>query len=141
MNPADRISKRRKELGLDPNELGCSLGLNEAWYADIEAYEDELESTLTLRQALSLAERLDVSLHWLVFGDEHSGQTLGSDDIPILIEQHLKASSQSRENFENQIGWDLGDWSNPREAQLESSLIFLRDLAEGLGVSYGALLS
>ena len=50
MNTASRIRLLRIKSG--KSEIEMAVGINLAWYCDLERYDDELTSTLTIAQAL-----------------------------------------------------------------------------------------
>jgi transcriptional regulator with XRE-family HTH domain len=66
MGTAERIRFCRVSVGKSAQQVASSLGLNDAWYRDLEANDGELTSTLTLFQAVQLASLLGVRLNYVV---------------------------------------------------------------------------
>ncbi len=63
----DRLRKARERLGLTPEEVASRMGLSAPWYYDLEAYPDEVVSTVSLAHLQVL------------------GQTLGLEPVTILV--------------------------------------------------------
>ena len=136
MRTAENIRNFRIRAGKSAEEIAAALGLNEAWYRDLEAYDDELASTLTLFQASQLASLLGVRLRDLVDENTSSEQKVGLLDLPAYIEGYLAREELSTEEFENLVGWELrGFLLSPLAAAAEMPVAFLRDLSSHLGVS------
>jgi DNA-binding XRE family transcriptional regulator len=52
---ADRIRELRGKSGRTERELADTLGLRVEGYCDLEQYDDELETTISIAQAAALA--------------------------------------------------------------------------------------
>jgi transcriptional regulator with XRE-family HTH domain len=142
MGTADRIRFSRVRAGKSAQQVASALGLNEAWYGDLESHDDELESTLSLFQATQLASLLGVRLQDLVAGDAlPNAGSIGLVDLPSLIERHIAREGVSIEGFEDRVGWELrGFMQSPVAAAAELPIMFLRDLSEALDISWLSLL-
>jgi transcriptional regulator with XRE-family HTH domain len=66
MRTAAQIRSSRVYAGKSQREVAERLGINDAWYSDLETYDDELVSTLTLFQATELASFVGTTLRTLV---------------------------------------------------------------------------
>src|SRR5262245_8663944 len=141
MKTAENIRAFRVRAGMSAQEVSTALGLNEAWYRDLESYDDELASTLTLFQAAQLAALLGVRLRDLVEENASSVEKVDLIDLPAVVERHLVREGPSREEFESLVGWELQDFlESPIASAAELPIAFLRDLSNHLGVSLLALL-
>jgi len=141
MGTAETIRAHRVRSGKSAQQVASDLGVNDAWYADLERYDDELASTLTLFQAKHLATILGVQLSDLLVENENSGRKLGLLDLPSIISKHIELEGLSMEEFENLIGWEVkGFLDSPVASAAEMPIAFLRDLSNHLDVSLLSLL-
>src|SRR5206468_7299163 len=105
MGIAETIRAHRVRAGKSAQQIASDLGINDAWYRDLETYDDEFASTLTLFQAKHLAALLGVRLSDLLVQNEHSGKRVGLLDLPSIVRKHIEVERLSIEEFENLIGW------------------------------------
>ena len=140
MGPAVRIRSHRVRAGKSPGEVARQLGLNEAWYQDLEHDDDALASTLTLFQAMELATALGVRLHDLVPSDSVPARSIPLVDLPALIDAHVARNGLSVEQFEEAVGWKLREFlRSPLTVAAEAPLVFLQTLTEHLGIDWLAV--
>src|SRR4051794_40033373 len=136
MGIAEKIRAYRVRAGKSAQQVASDLGINDAWYQDLETYDDELASTLTLFQAKHLALLLGVELSELLVENEDAGRKVGLLDLPAIVRKHIEAEDLSIEEFENLVGWELERFlESPVAAAAEMPIAFLRDLSNHLGVS------
>jgi transcriptional regulator with XRE-family HTH domain len=141
MGIAETIRAYRVRAGKSAKQVASDLGINDAWYRDLETYDDELASTLTLFQAKHLALLLGVELSQLLIENEQAGRKVGLLDLPSTVRKHIEAENLSIEEFENLVGWEMkGFLESPVAAAAEMPIAFLRDLSNLLGVSLLSLL-
>jgi len=141
MGTAAQIRYFRVRAGKPPGEVAKHLGLNEAWYYDLETRDDELASTLTLFQAIELASVLGVRLHDLLSVGALPDEKIPLVDLPSRIKAHLARDGISIDKFEEQVGWELHDFlQSPVKAAAESPIIFLQALSEHLGINWLSVL-
>jgi transcriptional regulator with XRE-family HTH domain len=140
MGTADNIRSHRIRAGQSAQKVAAALGLNDAWYADLESKDDELASTLTLFQATHLASLLKVRLRDLVAGVIPVEERVSLVDVPPLIEKHIAVQGLSIEEFENEVGWELQEFmQSPVRVAAELPLMFLMDLSEAVGIDWLSL--
>jgi hypothetical protein len=114
--------------------------LNEAWYHDLEQHDAELASTLTLFQAIDLASILGVHLRDLLGDGALAEETISIAELPARINAHVAREGISIEQFEDQVGWELGDFlSSPINGAAELPIAFLQALASPLGINWLSL--
>jgi transcriptional regulator with XRE-family HTH domain len=141
MGIAETIRAYRVRAGKSAQQVASDLGINEAWYQDLETYDDELASTLTLFQAKHLAGLLNVQLSELLVENEHSSRKAGLLDLPSIIRKHIEVEQLSIEEFEHLVGWELKEFlDSPVASAAEMPIAFLRDLSNHLDVSLPSLL-
>lgn len=140
MGTASQIRNYRVRAGKSPGEVAAHLGLNDAWYSDLERYDNEFVSTLTLFQAMQLASLLDVWLHDLVGVSALPDESISLMDLTSRVTAHVARKGISVEQFEDEIGWELRDFlQSPIKVASESPIIFLQAIAEHLGIDWLSL--
>ena len=140
MGTAAQIRNCRVRAGKSAREVAQHLGINDAWYDDLEQHDDELTSTLTLFQAIELASMLGVPLHKLLGAEPSSDVSISLVDLPTLINEYVARNGISVDDFQDQVGWELHDFiQSPLKVAAESPIMFIRSLAEHLGLDWLAL--
>jgi transcriptional regulator with XRE-family HTH domain len=140
MGTAARIRNYRVRAGKSRREVAEHLGLNDAWYDDLEHHDDELASTLTLFQGVELASFLGVRLRDLLAEGRSPDELIALTELPSRITAHLTQSGMSVEQFEEEVGWDLREFlQSPLKLAAESPIMFLQTLAEHLGIDWLSL--
>ena len=137
MGTAAQIRNHRVRAGKSSSEVAAHLGLNQAWYEDLEHHDDELASTLTLFQAIELASVLGVRLRDLWTEKAPPGESIALVDVPARIQEHVARNGISLEQFEEQVGWELRNFlESPIKVAAESPIMFLQTIAEPLGINW-----
>ena len=132
---ATPASKAFARSGLSISEVSRALGINDAWAHDILDYEDEIQTTLSVSQALRLATLLQKPLPDLL---EDPGTSPAAQcsfhDLANAVRSHCETQRQSLEAFEEQAGWDLRDFlAHPDSAPEQWSLDCLIDVCSAVG--------
>jgi transcriptional regulator with XRE-family HTH domain len=141
MGTADKIRFCRVRAGKSAQQIAADLGLNDAWYSDLESHDDELASTLTMFQALQLASLLGVRLQDLVAETAPSGAKIALLDLPSMVEAHIAREGLSIGEFEERLGWELQAFlESPVKVAAELPIMFLQDLSGALGINWLSLL-
>ena len=134
---AAQIRNYRVRAGRSAEEVAARLGLNEAWYYDLEHDDDELASTLTLFQAMELASILGVRLRDLLGDTEWPSEVVPIVDLPAQITAHVTRYGISIEQFEEEVGWELREFlQSPLKVAAESPIMFLQAVAAHVGINW-----
>jgi len=138
---ADRIQALRLKSGRTEQELAGELGLTVQSYCNLERLDDELESVVSIAQALKLAKLLDTDLLAL----------LGETEIPVrmpiarvrsALNAQLGSSGEAKGLMEDTINWDLGPFlEGSDEWTTVYTIDFLRQLATAIEVDWQVLLA
>jgi transcriptional regulator with XRE-family HTH domain len=138
---AERIQALRVKSGRTEQELASELGLTIHSYSDLEQHDEELESAVSIAQALRLAKLLDTDLLTL----------LGETEIPVkmpiarvrsALNAQLGNSAEARELMEDTINWDLGPFlEGSNEWTTVYTIDFVRQLAIAIEVDWQVLLA
>ena len=138
---AERIQALRLKSGRAEQELASDLGLTIHSYCDLEQHDEELESALSIAQALRLAKLLDTDLLTL----------LGETDIPVkmpiarvraALNAQLGNSAEAKELMEDTLNWDLGPFlEGSAEWTRVYTIDFVRQLALAIEVDWQVLVA
>jgi transcriptional regulator with XRE-family HTH domain len=138
---AERIQLLRVKSGRTEQELASELGLTIHSYSDLEQHDEELESAVSVAQALKLAKLLDTDLLTL----------LGETEIPVrmpiarlrsALNAQLGNSAEAKELMEDTLNWDLGPFlEGSEEWTTVYTIDFLRRLALAIEVDWQVLLA
>jgi transcriptional regulator with XRE-family HTH domain len=140
MGTAAQIRSYRVRAGKSPGEVAERLGLNAAWYGDLEQHDDELASTLTLFQAMELASILGVRLRDLLSDRAPPDESISLVDLPSRIAAHVAREGISIEQFEDEVGWELREFmTSPIKGAAELPILFLQAISAPLGINWLSL--
>lgn len=138
---AERIQALRLKSGRTEEEMASELGLTIHSYGDLEQHDDELESAVSVAQALKLANLLHTDLLAL----------LGETEIPVrmpiarvrsALNAQLGNSAEAKELMEDTINWDLGPFlEGSNEWTTVYTIDFVRQLAIAIEVDWQVLLA
>ena len=138
---AERIQALRVKSGRTEQELASELGLTSHSYSDLERHDEELESAVSIAQALKLAKLLDTDLLAL----------LGETEIPVkmpigrvraALSAQLGNSAEAKELLEDTLNWDLGPFlEGSEEWTTVYTIEFVRQLATAIEVDWQVLLA
>ncbi len=140
MGVAPRIRALRIRAGKSQADMAQRLGLNIAWYADLESRDEELASTLTMFKAMELASLLGVTLHELLDEPPVTGERIALTDLPAHILAHAKREGLCVEQMEARLGWELREFlDSPIALAAELPIQFFQAFAATLGIDWLAL--
>ena len=141
MGTAERIQALRLKTRRTERELASELGLTIHSYCDLEQHDEELESAVSISQALKLAKLLHTDILTL----------LGETEIPVrmpiarvrsALNAQLGNSAEARELMEDTINWDLGPFlDGSDEWTTVYTIDFVRQLAIAIEVDWQVLLA
>lgn len=140
MNITTRLRALRIRAGKSRVEMAHSLGIDPAWYEDLEHKDGELAATLTLFQATQLASLLGVRLRELFDAPSCAPTPISLVDLPGRIRSHAAHTRVSIEALEAALGWDLRDFlESPVQVAAELPIAFLMAIAAHLGIDWLSL--
>jgi transcriptional regulator with XRE-family HTH domain len=138
---AERIHALRVKSRRTEQELASGLGLTIHSYCDLEQHDEELESAVSIAQALKLASLLQTDLLTI----------LGETEIPVkmpiarvrsALNAQLGNSGEAKELMEDTINWDLGPFlEGSEEWTTVYTIDFVRQLATAIEVDWQVLLA
>ena len=128
----EKIKSRRKELGLDPLEIAEQMDFTDSSYYDIEDYEDEIYSSIDLKEVKVLCSILKLDLIELLKLDERLCKKIGSDKSKetskISRNELLKTSREKLGLSTSQLGEKV-NLSESKVIKLETEPEYFEGLA------------
>jgi transcriptional regulator with XRE-family HTH domain len=137
----DRLRGARERLGLTPEEVASKMGLSAPWYYDLEAYPDEVSSTMSLAHLKILGQTLGLEPVTILVGDTTSPTARGGfRDVVNGLERRMKSEGLDADTLGERLGWDIRGVLADPEALWEFNVVGLRDLCQGVGIDWLAVL-
>jgi transcriptional regulator with XRE-family HTH domain len=137
LGTAAQIRALRIRAGRSKAEMVERLGLNAAWYEDLEAKDDELPATLTLFQGMELASLLGVGLGDLFSAAGAPAARIALVDLPERIRVHMARERLSIDELEERLGWAVTEFVDaPLQAAATLPILFFQSLASVLGIDW-----
>jgi transcriptional regulator with XRE-family HTH domain len=141
MGIADRIGALRLESGRSELELAGELGLTVDGYCDLEQQDSELESVLSIAQALKLAQLFDTNLLGLL-GEPEQPLKVPIARVRSALAAHLGSSAEAKETMEDELDWALEPFLEGRDEWLSVYTIeFIKKLAIAIEVDWQVVLA
>jgi hypothetical protein len=132
---AETVRAAREAAGKDPRELAAALDMSYESYRDIEWYDDELTSVVSYRDAVSLADLLELDLRRM-FGADDTALTFA--DLAAAL--RVRLGETPLEQLEDELGWELAGALADPTTFAEFSLDGLADVSAPLGLDWRQLL-
>lgn len=138
---AERIQVARVKSGRTEQELAGELGLTVHSYFDLERHDEELESALSIAQALKLANLLRTDLLTLL-GETEIAVKMPIARVRSALNAQLGKSAEAKELMEDTLNWDLGPFLEGSDGWTTVYTIdFVRQLAIAIEVDWQVLLA
>jgi hypothetical protein len=141
MGIADRIGALRLESGRSELELAKELGLTVRGYWDLEQYDSEIESVLSIAQVLKLTKLLGTDVMGLL-GEAEQPMKVPIARVRSALAAHLGSSAETREALEDLIDWDLGPFLEGSDEWTSVYTIeFIKKLAIAIEVNWQVVMA
>jgi transcriptional regulator with XRE-family HTH domain len=141
---AARIRSARTRAGLDPQTVSEVLGLTLPAYFDLEAFDDELFTCLSLEELTKLAQVLGVSPLSLVADDDRAHEATGEMSLTEVISRirdYIEVHGLTAAAFSDRVGWDISEaLLHPDSAWQSWNLDWLYDVCAELKIEWMAVL-
>ena len=142
---AKRIVAARQRAGMSPVEVAGRLGLSSAEYADLEAYDDEAFTSISIEMVCRLADLLGVAPFLLVVPPGASVQPptpVATARLASSLDSQMRERSEQLETLSTRLGWDVEEiLSDPRSTWRVCNLDCLQDLCGSVGLSWLGVLA
>ena len=133
-----KLLAARNRLHRTPDEMAKLLDIPVAAYYDLEAFDDELTTSLSMRQVAQLFNTLGVEP--TTFFETDPTEALSSDGFVTKINEYLKTRQITIAEFEDQVGWDIDPLLKDPSRLLSYNVDGLRDISSGIGVHWLSVL-
>jgi hypothetical protein len=140
---AAHLRVSREALGLNPQHLAARFGRHGHLCPDLELYDDELFTCISVRDLLRLAAVVETSVAALLFGGNPPVpiRHVTFSEIAALIRDRLAATGVTAEQCGELVGWDVQPVLHNPEALGDFNVQGLRDVCVALGIDWVAPLS
>jgi hypothetical protein len=137
----DRMRGARERLGLTPEAVASKMGLAAPWYYDLEAYPDEVFSTVSLAHLQVLGQTLELEPAKILVGGTSSPiHRREFRDVVDGLERRMESEGLDAETLGERLGWDIrGVLADPQQLW-NFNVTGLRDVCQGVGVDWLAVL-
>jgi transcriptional regulator with XRE-family HTH domain len=137
---AARIRAARTRAGLDPQTVSEALGITLPAYFDLEAFDDELFTCLSLEELTKLAQVLGVSPLSLVAGGDRANEVTGEmplTEVISRIREYIRVHGLTAVAFSDRVGWDISEaLLDPDTAWHRWNLDWLYDVCAELKIEW-----
>ncbi len=137
-NISARISRLRLARGLKAEDIAKKLDISIHTYHDLESYDDELTSVLTLEEAFTLASLLQTTLKELILG-EKGKETHQEKNFPQLVEEinlYMSQNNFTLDQLEDNSGWNLTEFMDNPNTAWDKPIFFLQDIAKSINTNW-----
>jgi transcriptional regulator with XRE-family HTH domain len=138
---SERIQALRLKSGRTEQEVAQGLGLTIHSYSNLEQHDDELESAISIAQALKLANLLNTDLLTLL-GETEVPVKMPISRVRSALNAQLGNSGEAKELMEDTLNWDLGPFlEDSNEWRTVYTIDFVRHLATAIEIDWQVLLA
>lgn len=136
-SPHERLRSARERSGKTPQEVASLSGETVMNLYDLESYEDEIPTTISLGELDKLCKVLGISVRSLFEDDtQNQQQKLSSSDLVNRILQYLHEARVTLDAFEDKVGYTIRECFVTPEKVLEWNVDCLRYVCSEIGVDW-----
>jgi transcriptional regulator with XRE-family HTH domain len=141
MGIAERIKNLRLASGRSEDELAAMLGISIHSYWDLEAYDNELFTCVSLEQAQRLMRALGTDLTSFISPAGELSSRVSLDQAVTALRELAEQRGWSVAELSDEVGWELDEFlRTPRQTAAAQNLDFFKDIAAPLGLDWHCLL-
>jgi hypothetical protein len=140
---ARRIRLAREALGLTQDEVADRWGEQPSMYWDLELYDDEAFTVISVRQLQCLAVALETSVNRLLFGHEPIAVVAAVHyaDVVARLQARAIEESISIEQLGDRIGWDVAPLLTDSAAVGELPIVGLWSVCQEANVDWVSVIN
>jgi hypothetical protein len=121
--------------------MALLLGISREWYFDLEDYDDEITSTLSLHQLVALSKAIGIDLvEFLSDGAAKPGESVSLDALAGKINEYIAAHNLTVAEFEDAVGWEIANCLTEPSQFRNFNVDGLIDVSKPLGIDWRAVL-
>jgi transcriptional regulator with XRE-family HTH domain len=135
---AQRFADARQAAGLTQTEVAERWHQPPSMYWDLEFHDSEAFDVVSVRDLICLGDILQVSVFYLLFGEEPSFSlpTVSYSEIVRRLREKMAASDLSVEQMSEVVGVELGDYLQDPEQLAHLPISLLRWICRAVGVDW-----
>ena len=141
---AKRIKEARLKAGLSTENAAKKIGLSIAGYEDLEAYDDEVFTVISLFQLRLLSEMFSIKPMLLVQHSEAQDieKKISDQELIKMINEKINENAETVEEFSERVGWDVSTAINDSDNIWKDwNLDGLQDICNAVGVNWEYVLN
>lgn len=138
-NYAKRIEAARLAVGKEMDEMAELLGISYASYWDLEGYDDEVLTCLSLDKVKRLCEALKIHPVSLLSDRPNQAGPIAHVTLPDLmdrIKEHIAIHNLTVAEFEDRAGWGIQKCLDDPAQALGWNVDCLKDVCAEIGVDW-----
>ncbi len=135
---AARVRQARERLGLSVDQVMERLGMSGTEYQDVETHDDEVFTSLSVKEIAALAGMFKMSVSEMLFGSQTAGQAtpVPYAEIARRLEELARSESITMDELGDRVGWELDPIVRNPEALGDLNIPGLRDICKALGLDW-----
>ncbi len=130
-----KLRAAREDSGKSPEEIAEALGISSAAYYDLEAFDDELPTSLSLDKVALLFTLLKIEPA-MFFATAPPPESVSPDALIRKISEYLNTKRMTVSEFEDRVGWDIEPLLKEPSKILSYDIDALRDICNEIGVDW-----
>lgn len=140
---AKRIERLRLNAGKTIGEMADIMNLTYESYCDLEAYDDEVLTCISLAQLQKICSAFNVSPITLLAGEakQVAGiRRISNHEFTEKIRGYISAQGITISEFEDRIGWHIESLLENPELLAELDVEFVQNACREIGIDWLAVL-
>ena len=139
---AERFTRAREALGLSQPEVAERWDQPVSMYWDLEFHDSEAFDVISVQDLISLASILQVSVNYLLFGEEPSSPIVPVSYLEVVrrLREKMEAEKLSVDRMGDLVGVEIREYLQEPERLAELPIFLLRGICQVVGVDWAATL-
>ncbi|MEO8621271.1 MAG: hypothetical protein ABI625_09420 [bacterium] len=139
---AERIREARERAGIEPDAVAAAAGLNSDWYFDVESYDAEVTSNISLDQLIIITQAVGLTPLGALEGPgaQPPEQRVSLSALVEHARLQMLESAQTIEEYSERVGWELAPvFADPAYLR-KYTVDALQDICRVVGIDWRAVL-
>ena len=137
-----RLREARERSGRAIDEMAALLGLSWESYNDLEAHDEEIVDSVSLRQLVTLSKALGIDIvGFFSSGAAKTAERVSLAALAEKINEYVTAHNLTVAEFEEAVGWEVANCLVEPSQFMNFNLVGLMDVTRPLAIDWRAVLS